>query len=220
MKEFCNLNGLKSLINELKCLKNPEKPTCIDLILTNRPLYSQLSTALETGFSDFHLLTVTEFKMSFTKSKPRIIAYRDYKKFNNNAFRSEIQSLCSSESSEDIFHIFNKHAPIKKKYHRANEARLKRSRLRNKLLREKNRANRDNYKIQGNLCKKLLRKTKNSYFSNLDTKKITDNKTFLKTVVPLFTNKPSKSENIITMRVIKALLMKKNLLFLLKKNHP
>ena len=64
-------------------------------------------------------------------------------------------------------------------------------------LREKNQENRDNYKIQHNLCKKLLRKTKDSYFSNFDTKKITNNRTFWKTVVPLFTNKPSKSENII-----------------------
>ena len=44
--------------------------------------------------------------------------------------------------------------------------------FRNKFLREKNQANKDNYKIQRKLCKKSLRKTKNSYFSNLDTKKI------------------------------------------------
>ena len=54
-----------------------------------------------------------------------------------------------------------------------------------------------NYKIQYNLCKKLLGKTKNSYFSNFDTKKITNNTTFWKTVVLLFTSKSSKSENII-----------------------
>ena len=36
IKTFCNLNGLKSLINEPICFKNPEKPTCIDLILTDR----------------------------------------------------------------------------------------------------------------------------------------------------------------------------------------
>ena len=47
---------------------------------------------------------------------------------------------------------------------------MKRSRLRNKFLREKNQANRDSYRIQRNLCKKLLRKTKNSYFSNLDNR--------------------------------------------------
>ena len=36
MKKFYNLNGLKSLINERTCLKNPGKATCIDLVLTNR----------------------------------------------------------------------------------------------------------------------------------------------------------------------------------------
>ena len=96
MKEFCNLNGLKSFINELACFKNPGKLTFIDLILTNRQTYFQLSTVIETGFSNFYLLTVTESKMGFTKSKPRLITYWDYKKFNSNAFISEIQSLCSS----------------------------------------------------------------------------------------------------------------------------
>ena len=81
-------------------------------------------------------------------------------------FRSEIQSLCSSEADlsvfkDSIFHIFNKHAPIKKKYLRAHEAPfmtkepqvaiMKRSRLRNKFLRDKNQASRGNYKIQRNL---------------------------------------------------------------------
>ena len=90
-----------------------------------------------------------------------------------------------------------------------NVAIMKRSRLRNKFLREKNQANRDNYKILINLCKKPLRKTKNSYFSILDTKKITDSRTFSKTDIPLYRNKPSKSENII-INMIKAFLMKKN----------
>ena len=87
MKGFCNLNGFKCLINEPTCFKNSEKPPCFDLIVTNR-------STLEIGFSDFHLLTVTEFNMDFTKSKPGTITYRDYKNFSNNSFRSEIQSLC------------------------------------------------------------------------------------------------------------------------------
>ena len=37
LKEFCNWNGLTSLIKKLICFKNPDKPTCIDLILTNQP---------------------------------------------------------------------------------------------------------------------------------------------------------------------------------------
>ena len=39
IKEFCNLNGLKSLINEPTYFKNPEKPACIDATLSNRPTF-------------------------------------------------------------------------------------------------------------------------------------------------------------------------------------
>ena len=65
MKEFCSLNRLKSLIDEPTCCKNSEKPTCINLILANQPTLFQRSAVLETRLSDFHLITVTEFKMSF-----------------------------------------------------------------------------------------------------------------------------------------------------------
>ena len=67
MKSFCDINCLKSLIKEPACLKNPGKPTCIDLILTDWLSLFQLSSAFEIGLSasDFHLVTVTEFKMGF-----------------------------------------------------------------------------------------------------------------------------------------------------------
>ena len=94
-----------------------------------------------------------------------------------------------------------------KKYLRANEVPfmtkelhdviMKRSRYRNKFLKDKSQTNRENYKIHRNFSKKLSRKTKKSYFESLNTKKITDNRTFWKTVVPLFTNKASRGEKII-----------------------
>ena len=79
LEEFCNLNGLTSLIKKPTCFKNPDKPTCIDLILTNQPSCFQHSKVFETGLSDFHLLAVTVFKMSFQKLQPKITNYRDYK---------------------------------------------------------------------------------------------------------------------------------------------
>ena len=36
MKNFCEIYDLNSLIKELTCYKNPEKPSCIDVLLTNR----------------------------------------------------------------------------------------------------------------------------------------------------------------------------------------
>ena len=53
MKNFCDINCLNSLIKEPTYFKNSDKPTCNDLILTNRPNLFQQSSDFETGFSDF-----------------------------------------------------------------------------------------------------------------------------------------------------------------------
>ena len=37
MKDFCSCYCLKSLIKQVTCFTNPENPSCIDLILTNKP---------------------------------------------------------------------------------------------------------------------------------------------------------------------------------------
>ena len=77
---------------------------------------------------------------------------------------------------------------------------MKRSRYRNKFLKDKSQTSRENYKIQRNLCKKLLRKTKKCYFESLNTKKITDNRTFWQTVVPLFTKRRQKVKRLSLMK--------------------
>ena len=46
--------------------------------------------------------------------------------------------------------------------------------------------------MQSNFCKRPLKTTKKEYFSNLGTKKVTDNITVWRTVVPLFSNKIQK----------------------------
>ena len=79
LSEFCNLNGLTSLIEKPTCFKKPDNPTCIDLILTNQSSCFQHRKVFEAGLSDFHLLTVTEFKMSFQKLQPNIINYETIK---------------------------------------------------------------------------------------------------------------------------------------------
>ena len=117
MKSFYNMNYLKSLI----------KVPSTDLILTNQPNLFQHRSAFETGLWDFHLLTVTEFKMGFRKPLPKIIAYSDYRNFDNAKFRYDIVTATSNVDNfgmykSTIFNIFDLHIPIKKKYNRANEA--------------------------------------------------------------------------------------------------
>ena len=203
MKDFCDINYLKSLIKEPTCFKNSDKPTCINLILTNRSNLFQHSSTFKTGLSDFHLLTVTEFKMGLQKLKPRVIVYRDYKNFDNAKFRYDIVTATSNVNDfgmykSTIFNIFS----IIKKYIRANEAPfmskelhtavMKRSRLRNKFPKQRTDTTKKNYSTQRNLCQKHLKNTKKTYFENLDTKKITDNRSFWRTVLPLFTQNSSK----------------------------
>ena len=165
MKESCSLNGLKNLINKPTCYKNSEKPSCIDLTLTSQLAFFQRSTVLEIRLSEFHLFTVTEFKMSFQKCKPHIITYRNYKYYDNDVFRSEIQLFCSLNETdldpftESIFCIFNKHASIRKKYLRVIEAPFMTKELHNAIMKiSRYRCKFLKDKSQQNLCNKLLKK--------------------------------------------------------------
>ena len=66
---------LTSMINKPTCFKNPDKPSCIDLILTNCTRRFQNSCVIETGLSDVHKLVVTVMRTTYKKSQPKIITY-------------------------------------------------------------------------------------------------------------------------------------------------
>ena len=83
MQNFCNTYNFKCLVKEATCFKNVHNPSCIDLILTNRPLSFQNTNVIETGLSDFHKLTLTVMKSTFQKQVPKIFHYRNYKRFDN-----------------------------------------------------------------------------------------------------------------------------------------
>ena len=211
LTNFCSLYNLMCLIKEPTCFKNADKPSCIDLILTNRPKCFQNSSAFETGLSDFHKLTVTVLKTSFRKMPPKIIKYRSYKNFSPANFHQELCLINMQNTSNDIFvsavmEILNRHAPLKKKYVRANEnpfitkalrkEHMKRSRLRNKYLKDRTKENHTAYKKQRNKCVSLLRQTKKSYFGNLKSSDVCDNKKFWKSLKPLFNERAISTDTI------------------------
>ena len=71
-----NIYNLKNLIKGPTCFKNPDKPSCIDLILlTNKIRSFQGSHIIETGISDFHKMVITVMKIYFKKQEPKIITY-------------------------------------------------------------------------------------------------------------------------------------------------
>ena len=215
MADFCCTYNLSSLIKEKTCFKSVENPTCTDLILTNRHQSFQNSSVIETGLSDFHKLTITVLKTTLRKKPPKIISYRNYKKFSQLKFRNDLELFLSGIdlymiSNDDFVTAFmcilNAHAPVKQKYIRANEnpfvskelrkEHMLRSKLRNKFYKEKNDFNFSAYKKQRNRCVSLLRNAKKSFYGNLNPLIVCDNKIFWKKVKPLFSEKVSCPQNI------------------------
>ena len=198
MQTCCEVYNFKSLIKQPTCYKNPIKPSCMDLMLTNFPRMFQSTCVIETGLSDFHLMTVTVLRKTFKKVRPRIINYRSFKHFSKEAFRVSFKNNLSNEVyvnndngleriCKTAIDTLNKIAPIKKKYARGNQMPfmtkelskeiMLRSRLRNKFLTDKTDENRFLYTQQRNKCVALLRKTKKTYNENLDEKNVTDDET-------------------------------------------
>ena len=130
MSEFCQLHNLHNLIKEPTCYKNPNNPSSIDMILTNRIDNFEKSTNLETGLSDHHKMIITVMKCKFKKNDPKIIYFRCYKDFDENLFRNELKNALRETDKElnyDYFkqafmNILNIHAPMKKKFIRGNNA--------------------------------------------------------------------------------------------------
>ena len=180
-KNFCESYGLRSLVKEPTCFKNPENPSCIDLILTNKRRSFIKAGVIEAGLSDYHKLVTTVMKKHFPKSKPSIITYRSYKKFDNKKFMENLNAEIITQSNYlekdgiDAFssicrEVLNKHAPQKQRYLRANhkpfinseisKAIMIRSRMRNCFLKHRSDESRRLFQKQRNKCVSLLRKLK------------------------------------------------------------
>ena len=206
LSRFLEQYDLNNLVKEPTCFKNPDNPSCIDLFITNRPSCFQHTTTLSTGLSDFHKMTVTVLRAKYIKAKAKQILFRDYKKFDAIIFSDCLkeaisnQAIDSFKSFQDLFiNILNKHAPLKKKFVRSNEAPymtkslrkaiMKRSELATRFHKTKKLLDQRAFKKQKNFVSRLYKKERRKFYANLDVHKITDNKLFWKTVQPLFSDK-------------------------------
>ena len=214
INDFMNLFDLKNLVREPTCFKS-SSPRCIDLILTNRGRNFQQTTAVETGLSDFHKMVVTVLKASFEKQGPNVVNYRDYRNFRDDVFRQDLQTelanldlqrLTYTSFQDAYLRILDKHAPMKKRYIRANnspfmnrtlhKAFMQRTRLKNKYNNNRTADNWEAFRRQRNLCVKISRKAKRDFYNQLDVSTVTDNKKFWNTVKPFISDKSSSKSRI------------------------
>ena len=74
--------------NNYYYFKNPERPTCINLILTNYLRSFKVTCPPETGLEDFNKFVDSVLKLHFLK-------LQDYTSFQNHLFKSEFNNALS-----------------------------------------------------------------------------------------------------------------------------
>ena len=214
IETFLSCYNLHNLVKERTCFKGP--PKCYDLILTNFKYNFQNTSTITTGFSDFHKMTVTVLKTEFVKADPIQVSYRNYKNYNHFDFSNELRSKLYNNGTFNtnysnfqniIRDVLDKHAPLKKKYLRANNSPfmtkqlrkmiMNRSRCKNAYFKNKTVENWENYRKLRNECVKLTKKVKREYFDKLNINSFSDNKKFWSTIKPFFSDKNKKSGKII-----------------------
>ena len=206
----CDTLNLTNLVKSETCYTNNHKST-IDLFLTNKPRSFQFTSVTETGLSDYHRLITTFIKSHFSRLKPKIIHYCNFKRFDEQKFIADVKNADFSFETDDPnenysaltntndFYSALVHAPLKKKIVRGNHAPFitkdlrkaiyTRSKLRNKFMKNPTEVNEKLYKRQRYKCVLIRKRSIKQYFSNITSKGIVTNREFWKTMKPFLTNK-------------------------------
>ena len=149
-------------------------------------------------------------RSTFCQLKPKKIYYRNFKNFNEKNFLEEVKNTDFRLNSDDpnenyelITNVFSniveKHAPLKKKFLRGNQAPFmtkefrkaiyNRSRLRNKFCKIPSEENEKLYKKQRNKCVAIRKKSIRNYFNKIANRNIVTNRNFWKIIKPFLSNK-------------------------------
>ena len=213
LSEFLNAYNVKNIVKNKTFFKSIENPSCVDLI-TDKPGGFQYANVSETGISDHHKLVTTVMKAKFKKTSLKYVYYRNYKKFNEQDFKLELRGKLEVDvvdANYETFHnvylkVLNKHAPIKTKVIRGNQASyitkayrkavMKRSELKTKYLKNPTLENFNKFKKQKNLCSRLYKKERKKFLHKLDIKLVSHNKKFWATIKPFLSHKYTKSSKI------------------------
>ena len=140
INNFITKHDLKNIVKEPPCSKNTENPTCIDLFITNVPNSSPVTKTITTELSNFHKMVLTVLKNKFIKQKPKEVEYRCYRYVDRGVFRHELSTLLAEahtlkDFDEFYVSVLDKHAPVKRKTVRINQAQYMTKPLRKTIMR-------------------------------------------------------------------------------------
>ena len=92
---FCCTLNLTNLVKSDKCYTNNHNNWPI---LKNKPRSFQFAIATKTDLSDYHGIITTFMKPHFSRLKPKIIHYLDFKRFDAQKFIADVKNADFSKS--------------------------------------------------------------------------------------------------------------------------
>ena len=126
-------------------------------------------------------MVLTVFKSKTPNLTPKVVSYGKYKPFDSDKLKLDVSNKLSMQNpsimdcksfKDTIIDSMNKHAPLKRKYFRANhsnfitkelsKAIMRRSKFRNLYLEERSGENRTRYRSKGIFVSYYLEKLKES----------------------------------------------------------
>ena len=132
-------------------------------------------------------------KAKITKAEPKYVNYCNNKNFNEQDFKLELRGKLEVDvvdANYETFHnvhlnVLNKHAPIKTKVIRGNQAPyitkayrkavMRRSELKIKYLKNSTLENFKKFRKQKKFCSRIYKKERKRFLDKLDIKLVTDN---------------------------------------------
>ena len=123
LSDFLNACNAKNIVKNKTCFKSIEIPSCVDLVITDKPGNFYHTNVFETDKLHHHKLFTTVSKAKFTKSSSKYVHYHNCKTFNEQDFKLELRSKLEVDvvdANDETFHnvylnVLNNHAPIKTK---------------------------------------------------------------------------------------------------------
>ena len=98
--DLCDIFDLSNLVKGPTCYSNKNKPSLLDVILTNKQNEISKTNNFTTGISDFHNMITAKLRTDVPKQSGKWKTCRSFKSFEINAFLNDLQNEDLSLASE------------------------------------------------------------------------------------------------------------------------
>ena len=218
LQDVLNLYNLHNKITEPTCFKGLSS-SVIDLCIVSKPSRFGAVFNKNCGLSDWHNFIAIGTKLNLPKAKTKVINYRSYKKFDEQAFKRDVSYvpfhlLDLFDDMDDkywfynhlISDVVNEHAPLKMKYIKGNNAPHMNSELKHLMYKKRMSQNAywkkkgdiklwETYRKDRNEFVKKSRLSRQEYF-RIRCQKGAQDKGFWHTIKPYITDKVNNQDDI------------------------